>query len=146
VADHGTPLPGTVECASNWGILPPPAPHLDRFATPTSFGLIGPTLCRLFKRLGARSLLQRRPAPPDLERGAGRLLPGIPSECLDRNIITLKTQPTWFVELTNPTQESNAGHIGGVGRRSWGLAGTKKAAHVARERLQPSFSGSNCFG
>jgi hypothetical protein len=33
-------------------MLTPPAPHLDRFATPTSFRLIGPTLRRLFKRLG----------------------------------------------------------------------------------------------
>jgi hypothetical protein len=34
-------------------ILPTPAPRLARFATPTSFGLIGPMVRRLFKRLGA---------------------------------------------------------------------------------------------
>jgi hypothetical protein len=48
----------------SWIINPPSAPHRNRFATPMSFGLIGrPTLRRLFKRRGAWSLLQRRPAP-----------------------------------------------------------------------------------
>src|SRR5262249_41221160 len=56
------------------GILPPAraAP-----GTPTSFDLIGrPVLRRWLKRLGARSLVQGRPASPDLYGWRGRLLAG----------------------------------------------------------------------
>jgi hypothetical protein len=85
---------------------------------PTSFGLIRcPTLCRRFKRLGARSLLQRRPAPPDFECVAGDLLPGVPLGfgCLGTGRSPpSRPQPTQCLELTNPACESNAGHIRAV--------------------------------
>jgi hypothetical protein len=59
--------------------LPLPALHSDQFATPTSFGLIGPTL--LFKRpdLCSRGVRPLR----TLSDGARGFLPGVPSECLD---------------------------------------------------------------
>jgi hypothetical protein len=77
---RGTPLPGR-RMRIESGILRPPTPHRDRFATPTSFGLIArPTLRRRFKRL-APDLCSGGVRPLRiLSDGAGGFLPGAPLE------------------------------------------------------------------
>jgi hypothetical protein len=49
-----------------------------------------------------------------LSEGAGGFLPGVPFECLDTGDHHLHGPSPRFVELTNPTRESNARHGGGV--------------------------------
>jgi hypothetical protein len=78
------------EPAVKWGILPPPAPHWDRFTAPTSVVLIGPTLRRLFKRLGADLCSRGVRLLRTLSDGAGGFLPGVPFESWTREIVTFE--------------------------------------------------------
>src|SRR5262249_50034838 len=62
---------------SRSSILSSSASHRNGLGTPTIFDLIGrPALRRWLKRLGARSLLQKGSASPDLYGRRGRLLAG----------------------------------------------------------------------